>query len=577
MGLFNQNTTQTETYESSAKQPESTSRAVGDIKQHIHGDHGHKRYKKYSRTPASISSRSSYSNKHHSADSNFHTRGRTAARTGNYIYGEQHHYSARNGGAHDRYGNSGGYDEFYYGNEAVVDESSDIYRRRRQGSYRHQTIRLPDQPSVVRQVRHRLATPEPDTLERVYVRRQLNDVIEEIIEQPTTPPPRLQERTIIEPSSPPQTIRKVIRVPPRSKIHEYQQQETLNSYGSLSGANVPAAGYGVYGAGYGQSGQGYNTSNNYYQLNNNSGIQQQGPLIYGQTGLQRYQEPQQIAAGAHFNYNVTNTHGLASAGMYPPQPVAPPSNILPNAFGFETGGIGASAPSLPQPSLSSYGPSPQGFGGLVGAASFGGQGFKSLGVPSNFGLAPNLGVASGLGVAPCLGAVPNFFAGGSFGAAPTFGGTSAGGIGEFFNSGFGGGAIGYGGGFGGGQLTNPGSYGAGTSFGGAPFGTQGLIDCGALINLLAGAFSSIAMSCCGGGMGASLGGYGGAMPGGFGGYGGAMSGGYGGAIPGGFGGYSGGLGGYSGGLGGYSGGLGGYSGGIGGGCGLASANLFAGG
>ncbi|CAF5196009.1 unnamed protein product, partial [Rotaria sp. Silwood1] len=42
------------------------------------------------------------------------------------------------------------------------------------------------------------------------------------------------------------------------------------------------------------------------------------------------------------------------------------------------------------------------------------------------------------------------------------------GIGEFFNSGFGGGAIGYGGGFGGGQLTNPGSYGAGTSFGGAP-------------------------------------------------------------------------------------------------------------
>jgi hypothetical protein len=39
---------------------------------------------------------------------------------------------------------------------------------RRQGRYRKQVIRLPDQPQgQVRQVRRRLLTPEPDTLERV--------------------------------------------------------------------------------------------------------------------------------------------------------------------------------------------------------------------------------------------------------------------------------------------------------------------------------------------------------------------------------------------------------------------------
>ncbi|CAF5197180.1 unnamed protein product, partial [Rotaria sp. Silwood1] len=64
----------------------------------------------------------------------------------------------------------------------------------------------------------------------------------------------------------------------------------------------------------------------------------------------------------------------------PPKVGAAPK--LPPAKKFGTAPKhGASAPSLPQPSLSSYGPSPQGFGGLVGAASFGGQGFKSLGVP----------------------------------------------------------------------------------------------------------------------------------------------------------------------------------------------------
>ncbi|CAF4354666.1 unnamed protein product, partial [Rotaria sp. Silwood2] len=293
MGPFNQNTTQTETYESSSKQPESTSGAVGDIKQNIHSHHGPNAHRKHSRTISSTSSRSLYDNKHNSAGPRFHADGGKVAGAGNYIYGEQQQYSAGGSGVNDPYGVFGSYNEFYYGNQAVSDESSDIYRRRRRHGYtRHQTIRLPDQPSIVRQVRRRLSTPEPDIIERVYIRRQLNDIIEEIIEEPTTPPPRLQERTIVEQSSPSQVIRKVVRVPHRSQIHEYQHQETLDKYGSLSGANAPGAGYGVYGAGYGQSGQGYNTSGNYHQLSDNIEIQKQGPQGYGQTGQQRYQEPQ---------------------------------------------------------------------------------------------------------------------------------------------------------------------------------------------------------------------------------------------------------------------------------------------
>lgn len=45
---------------------------------------------------------------------------------------------------------------------------SSVSTQRRQGRVRQQVIRLPDQAQgQVRQVRHRMPTPEPDTLERV--------------------------------------------------------------------------------------------------------------------------------------------------------------------------------------------------------------------------------------------------------------------------------------------------------------------------------------------------------------------------------------------------------------------------
>ncbi|CAF5192384.1 unnamed protein product, partial [Rotaria sp. Silwood1] len=107
-----------------------------------------------------------------------------------------------------------------------------------------------------------------------------------------TPPPRVQERTVVEPSGPPQVVRKVIRVPPRGQGYQHQQQDTLNQYGSLSGANAPAAGSGAFGAGYGQSGQGYGGGGSYYNSSSALGTQQGGPQGYGLTGYERYQGPQ---------------------------------------------------------------------------------------------------------------------------------------------------------------------------------------------------------------------------------------------------------------------------------------------
>ncbi|CAF3665244.1 unnamed protein product [Rotaria socialis] len=102
---------------------------------------------------------------------------------------------------------------------------------RRKGRHRQEVIRLPEQAQgQVRQVRHRMPTPEPDTLERVYIQRTAAEVVEEITEIPQTPPPRVQERTVVEPAGPPQVVKRVIRVPPRGGAYGGQEAQT--------GANV---------------------------------------------------------------------------------------------------------------------------------------------------------------------------------------------------------------------------------------------------------------------------------------------------------------------------------------------------
>jgi hypothetical protein len=107
-----------------------------------------------------------------------------------------------------------------------------VTTQRRQARHHKEVIRLPDQTQgQVRQVRHRLPTPEPDTIERVFMQRTGGEVVEEITEIPMTPPPRITERTVVEPAGPPQVIKKTIRVPPRGGGYgAYQTQQTTGAY-----------------------------------------------------------------------------------------------------------------------------------------------------------------------------------------------------------------------------------------------------------------------------------------------------------------------------------------------------------
>jgi hypothetical protein len=117
-----------------------------------------------------------------------------------------------------------------------------------------------------------------------YVQRVGNEVVEEITEIPTTPPPRIQERTVVEPAGPPQVIKRVIRVPPRGGGYQLQSQQgasfvsnvgqvssnllSAGSYGNVQQASggyqqyggavsTGYSGYGSVGGGYGSVGGGY--------------------------------------------------------------------------------------------------------------------------------------------------------------------------------------------------------------------------------------------------------------------------------------------------------------------------------
>lgn len=502
MDPYNQDTVQITAKTLVSNQEEGDGKTVLKPKQHVHNTIDRKSHRKSLEASASSSSQSSDTQKRYQINAQFHAHSGAGTGSANYVY-EQRQQHSSNGGYPAR-DTLNSYNGFQNRNEVGQDDASDLYRLRRQICVRKQTIRLPDQPGVVRQVRHRMLTPEPDILERVYIRRLPNTVIEEIIEQPTTPPPRLQERTIIEPSGPPQIVRKVIRVPPRSQQHEYQQGETLDKYGSLSGVNTPTAGHGAYGAGYGQSGQGYTTNGNYYQTDNRFQCNElqgpQGPQGYGQTGQQRYQGYQQPSTGACFGYTPSTSTSATNNGFYPTQPAAAPSNMPPNMFCFEIGGTDVPGPSSPQTSLCSYGAVPQGLTGLGGFGNFASQGF---------------------GGTPGLGALQNFSVGANFGGASAFGAASTGGLGGFSNSGFGSGALGNGGGFG--------NFGTGGNFGSASFGAQNFGNSPMQQSTpFTGNSSGGAMSFGGsfgsGGSGGCCGGMGGGMSGGLGAYGSAMGG-----------------------------------------------------
>ena len=470
-------TTQPMTYTPTSRQQKNSSKLGSSIKSSVNNGSGRRNRRKSSGTTSSTlssSSSSSYHHKKYPVTPHSQRHGKISVGSGGRVYHERQQYGTNGGGgaAHDA---SNKYGKSYHGNEVGYNKSGDVYHNQpRQGRIRREAIRLPDQPDVVRQVRHRVSTPEPDILERIYIRRQLNEVVEEIIEEPTTPPPRLHERTIIEPSGPPKIVRKVIRVPPRSHEYQYQQQqETINKYEKLNNVNTSVAGI-----------------------------------------------------AAQFERNISKTLGATSTNIYPPHSIVPPPGIPQNTVHFEVRGTEASAPFPSQPPISHHVQYRQSFGGFTEAPNVRSQGFggiapgisatPGLGVASNFVGAPFNGIggfvssggdALGFGggydprhvssigssefgaslenasngiqglpdaVAPIYPFTSSFSRGtmfglGGFGNTGGCGGGLGGGLGGY-GGGLGGGLGGYGGGFGGG-LGGLSSFGGGLPFGGgASFG-----------------------------------------------------------------------------------------------------------
>ena len=79
-------------------------------------------------------------------------------------------------------------------------------------------------------------------LDSSYIQRVAGEVVEEITEIPTTPPPRIQERTVCEPAGPPQVVKRVIRVPPRGGGYAGPQQAGSFAANASQSSNLLSAG-----------------------------------------------------------------------------------------------------------------------------------------------------------------------------------------------------------------------------------------------------------------------------------------------------------------------------------------------
>jgi hypothetical protein len=64
-------------------------------------------------------------------------------------------------------------------------------------------LRDPTPPPIVKREVKRLPTPPGDTIERIRVKRQPQQIIERVTEQPRKPPPKVIERCENEPAPPP--------------------------------------------------------------------------------------------------------------------------------------------------------------------------------------------------------------------------------------------------------------------------------------------------------------------------------------------------------------------------------------
>ncbi|CAF5141068.1 unnamed protein product, partial [Rotaria magnacalcarata] len=87
-------------------------------------------------------------------------------------------------------------------------ESSDDYEYRgrmitRESRCPRDIVRAPTPPPIIKRVVERAPTPEAPIMERVIIRPQAQEIVERVIEQPRTPPPRIIQKEMQEEAPPP--------------------------------------------------------------------------------------------------------------------------------------------------------------------------------------------------------------------------------------------------------------------------------------------------------------------------------------------------------------------------------------
>ena len=78
-------------------------------------------------------------------------------------------------------------------------------------------IRDPTPEPVVKRCVKRLPTPPGDVIERIIVKRQPQQIIERVTEQPRKPPPKVVERVENEPPPPPIVRNSCVLVDPKPR------------------------------------------------------------------------------------------------------------------------------------------------------------------------------------------------------------------------------------------------------------------------------------------------------------------------------------------------------------------------
>ncbi|UJR37112.1 hypothetical protein I4U23_029816 [Adineta vaga] len=96
-------------------------------------------------------------------------------------------------------------------------ESGDEYEYRgrmitRERRCPRDVVRAPTPPPIIKRVVERAPTPEAPVMERVIIRPQAQEIVERVIEQPRTPPPRIIQKEMQEEAPPPIVRTRVIKV-----------------------------------------------------------------------------------------------------------------------------------------------------------------------------------------------------------------------------------------------------------------------------------------------------------------------------------------------------------------------------